>query len=160
MAEVEGAAAAAVRASGLTRGRFEAKADTPSEESIAVAPGGAVAGPLQGLKVVEIAGIGPGPFAAMLLADLGAEVIRVDRPGGGGLSLGDRDVLNRGRRSVAVDLKQPGGAEGGRRLGAAGGRAGAGRAGWPRPPATTSPTSPSPARCTPSAGRAGRRRCR
>jgi alpha-methylacyl-CoA racemase len=68
-------------------------------------------GPLQGLKVVEIAGIGPGPFAAMLLADLGAEVIRVDRPGGGGLSLGDRDVLNRGRRSVAVDLKHPDGAE-------------------------------------------------
>jgi alpha-methylacyl-CoA racemase len=70
-----------------------------------------MAGPLQGLKVVEIAGIGPGPFAAMLLADLGAEVIRVDRPGGGGLSLGERDVLNRGRRSVAVDLKHPGGAE-------------------------------------------------
>ena len=68
-------------------------------------------GPLQGLKVVEIAGIGPGPFAAMLLADLGAEVVRVDRPGGGGLSLGDKDVLNRGRRSVAVDLKHPGGAE-------------------------------------------------
>jgi alpha-methylacyl-CoA racemase len=68
-------------------------------------------GPLQGLKVVEVAGIGPGPFAAMLLADLGADVIRVDRPGGGGLSLGDRDVLNRGRRSVAVDLKNPGGAE-------------------------------------------------
>ncbi|NUP45870.1 MAG: CoA transferase [Catenulispora sp.] len=70
-----------------------------------------MAGPLQGLKVVEIAGIGPGPFAAMLLADLGAEVLRVDRPGGGGLSLGERDVLNRGRRSVAVDLKHPGGAE-------------------------------------------------
>ncbi|MEY9893910.1 alpha-methylacyl-CoA racemase [Catenulispora sp. MAP12-49] len=70
-----------------------------------------MAGPLQGLKVVEIAGIGPGPFAAMLLADLGAEVVRVDRPGGGGLSLGDKDVLNRGRRSVAVDLKHPGGAE-------------------------------------------------
>jgi alpha-methylacyl-CoA racemase len=68
-------------------------------------------GPLQGLKIVEIAGIGPGPFAAMLLADLGAEVLRVDRPGGGGLSMGDRDVLNRGRRSVAVDLKHPGGAE-------------------------------------------------
>ena len=70
-----------------------------------------MAGPLQGLKVVEIAGIGPGPFAAMLLADLGAEVLRVDRPGGGALSLGERDVLNRGRRSVAVDLKHPGGAE-------------------------------------------------
>jgi alpha-methylacyl-CoA racemase len=68
-------------------------------------------GPLQGLKVVEIAGIGPGPFAAMLLADLGAEVIRVDRPGAVRLSLGEKDVLNRGRRSVAVDLKHPGGAE-------------------------------------------------
>src|SRR5881275_3183121 len=70
-----------------------------------------IAGPLRGVRVVEIAGIGPGPFAAMLLADLGAEVVRVDRPGGGGLSLGDKDVLNRGRRSVAVDLKHPGGAE-------------------------------------------------
>ena len=68
-------------------------------------------GPLRGLRVVEVAGIGPGPFAAMLLADLGADVIRVDRPGGGGLSLGDRDVLNRGRKSIAVDLKNPGGAE-------------------------------------------------
>jgi alpha-methylacyl-CoA racemase len=70
-----------------------------------------MSGPLQGLRVVEVAGIGPGPFAAMLLADLGAEVIRVDRPGGSGMSLGDRDVLNRGRKSVAVDLKRPGGAE-------------------------------------------------
>ncbi len=41
-------------------------------------------GPLQGLKVVELAGIGPGPHAAMVLADLGADVVRVDRPGGGG----------------------------------------------------------------------------
>ena len=70
-----------------------------------------MAGPLQGLKVVEVAGIGPGPFAAMLLADLGADVVRVDRPGGSSLSLGERDVLNRGRRSVAVDLKSPGGAD-------------------------------------------------
>ncbi|MGH3384955.1 MAG: CaiB/BaiF CoA transferase family protein [Nocardioidaceae bacterium] len=69
-------------------------------------------GPLHGIKVVELAGIGPGPFAAMLLADLGAEVLRVDRPGGG-LMFGrpEHDLLNRGRRSVAVDLKQPQGVE-------------------------------------------------
>src|SRR5437879_5610852 len=65
-------------------------------------------GPLQGLRVIEMAGIGPGPFTAMMLADMGADVVRVDRPGSGA---GDptRDVLNRGRRSVAVDLKHPDG---------------------------------------------------
>ena len=66
-------------------------------------------GPLQGVRVLEIAGIGPGPFAAMMLSDMGAEVLRIDRtaavrqerhgvPG---------DLLNRGRQSVAVDLKHP-----------------------------------------------------
>jgi alpha-methylacyl-CoA racemase len=69
-----------------------------------------VTGPLHGTRVVELAGIGPGPYACMLLADLGAEVLRVDRPGGGGLSLSSYDVLDRGRRSVAVDLKSPAGA--------------------------------------------------
>ncbi len=64
-------------------------------------------GPLRGVKVVEIAGIGPGPHACMLLADLGADVIRVDRPGGGLFSSGEKDVLNRGRPSVALDLKHP-----------------------------------------------------
>jgi alpha-methylacyl-CoA racemase len=64
-------------------------------------------GPLRGVKVVEIAGIGPGPHACMLLADLGADVIRVDRPGGGIFSSGEKDVLNRGRPSVALDLKHP-----------------------------------------------------
>lgn len=64
-------------------------------------------GPLKGVKVVEIAGIGPGPHACMILADLGADVIRVDRPGGNALSAGEKDVLNRGRPSVALDLKQP-----------------------------------------------------
>src|SRR5258705_13641259 len=44
-------------------------------------------GPLSGLKVLEIAGIGPGPFCGMLLADLGADVVRVERPGGGGMTL-------------------------------------------------------------------------
>jgi alpha-methylacyl-CoA racemase len=70
-------------------------------------------GPLSGVKVLEIAGIGPGPFCGMLLADLGADVVRVDRPGGGGLQLVPwaDDLLNRGKRSVAVDLAVSGGAE-------------------------------------------------
>jgi len=69
-------------------------------------------GPLHGLKVVELAGIGPGPHAAMILADLGADVVRVDRPGG--LRLGDEslpDPTLRGRRRVAADLKDPVGRE-------------------------------------------------
>ncbi|WLW50727.1 CaiB/BaiF CoA transferase family protein [Streptomyces sp. YU58] len=65
-------------------------------------------GPLSGVRVVELAGIGPGPFAAMLLADLGADVVRVDRPGGPGLAIDPRfDVTNRNKRSVVVDLKAP-----------------------------------------------------
>ncbi len=65
-------------------------------------------GPLRGVRIVELAGIGPGPHAAMLLADLGADVIRVERPGGA-LSAGARqtDLLTRGRPSVAMDLKEP-----------------------------------------------------
>ena len=67
-------------------------------------------GPLQGVRVIEVAGIGPGPFCAMVLADLGADVVRIDRPPAGGDPAAARyDVLNRGRRSVAVDLKDPGG---------------------------------------------------
>ncbi|MET9885732.1 CaiB/BaiF CoA-transferase family protein [Streptomyces sp. NPDC006430] len=71
------------------------------------APGdGPRKGPLAGVRVVELAGIGPGPFAAMLLADLGADVVRVDRPGGGGLAVNPAyDVTNRNKRSVLVDLK-------------------------------------------------------
>ena len=65
-------------------------------------------GPLQGFRVIELAGIGPGPFCGMMLSDMGAEVIRVDRVGGRG---GRRDVLTRNRRSIAVDLKQPAGVE-------------------------------------------------
>ncbi|QHC32337.1 CaiB/BaiF CoA transferase family protein [Streptomyces sp. HF10] len=68
-------------------------------------------GPLGGVRVVELAGIGPGPFAAMLLADLGADVVRVDRPGGPGLGIDPaHDVTNRNKRSVVVDLKSPDGA--------------------------------------------------
>ena len=65
-------------------------------------------GPLKGIKVVEIAGIGPGPHAATILADLGADVIRVEKPGGAA-SAGPRqaDLLTRGRPSVAMDLKNP-----------------------------------------------------
>ena len=67
-------------------------------------------GPLAGLRVVELGGIGPGPHAAMVLADLGADVVRVERPSGG-LELGapDRDLVLRNRRSVAVDVKTPAG---------------------------------------------------
>lgn len=64
-------------------------------------------GPLRGVKVVEIAGIGPGPHACMILADLGADVIRIERPGGQLLAGGRTDLLNRGRPSVALDLKDP-----------------------------------------------------
>ncbi len=66
-------------------------------------------GPLSGVKVVELAGIGPGPHACMLLADLGADVVRVDRPGGAVLSTGDVDVMNRGRPRLEADLKSPDG---------------------------------------------------
>ncbi|MGW7428455.1 CaiB/BaiF CoA transferase family protein [Streptomyces sp. NPDC054861] len=67
-------------------------------------------GPLSGVRVVELAGIGPGPFAAMLLADLGADVVRVDRPGGPGLGIDPAyDLTNRNKRSVLVDLKAPDG---------------------------------------------------
>jgi alpha-methylacyl-CoA racemase len=65
-------------------------------------------GPLRGVRVVELASIGPGPHAAMTLADLGADVIRVERPGGTLSAVArDKDVLTRGRPSVAMDLKDP-----------------------------------------------------
>ena len=67
-------------------------------------------GPLSGIKVIELAGIGPGPFCGMMLSDMGAELLRVDRAQSvrpGSSSDGPRaDVLGRGRRSVGVDLKQ------------------------------------------------------
>jgi alpha-methylacyl-CoA racemase len=70
-----------------------------------------VAGPLAGVRVLELAGIGPGPFAAMMLADAGADVVRVERAA----DVGDHpagphpDVVLRGRRSIGVDLKHPAG---------------------------------------------------
>jgi len=65
--------------------------------------------PLEGVRVIELAGIGPAPFCAMMLADHGAEVIRIDRPGGSDPLDQDqgRDVLLRSRRSITLDLKQP-----------------------------------------------------
>ncbi|WP_119731075.1 CaiB/BaiF CoA transferase family protein [Thermomonospora amylolytica] len=69
---------------------------------------GSKRGPLSGVRVIELAGIGPGPFAAMLLADLGAEVIRVDRPSAVVPDVPEAvatDFTNRGKRSIAVDLK-------------------------------------------------------
>lgn len=67
-------------------------------------------GPLTGYRVIEFAGIGPGPMCAMLLSDMGAEVLRIDRTSAAGLGISMRtkfDLLNRGRRSVAFDLKKP-----------------------------------------------------
>ena len=74
----------------------------------------AASGPLVGYKVIELAGIGPNPMCAMMLADMGAEVIRVDRVTDGGLGIKMEPkyaVLDRGRRSIAVDLKQRAGVE-------------------------------------------------
>lgn len=74
----------------------------------------AASGPLVGYKVIELAGIGPNPFCAMLLADMGAEVIRVDRVVDGGLGIPidpKYALLDRSRRSIAVDLKSPEGIE-------------------------------------------------
>jgi alpha-methylacyl-CoA racemase len=71
-------------------------------------------GPLQGITVIELAGIGPGPFCAMMLADMGANVIRIDRAGsvqGGDPADPPKDTLTRNRRSVGIDLKNPDGVE-------------------------------------------------
>lgn len=79
-------------------------------------------GPLAGMKVVEFAGIGPGPMCGMLLADLGAEVLRVDRLVASGLGIKRApqfDLLNRGKRTVSVDLKSPEGIALARRIAAA-----------------------------------------
>jgi alpha-methylacyl-CoA racemase len=71
-------------------------------------------GPLQGITIIEIAGIGPGPFAAMSLADMGADVVRVERPGGGLFAARQDtrlDLLNRGKRCIGIDLKTPEGVD-------------------------------------------------
>jgi len=73
-----------------------------------------MSGPLAGIKIVEIVGLGPVPFGSMLLADMGAEVIRIDRPGGSEVLKMVKpkfDTMSRGRRSVALDLKKPGAAQ-------------------------------------------------
>ena len=79
-----------------------------------MANSGASRGPLAGYKIIEIAGIGPGPFAAMMLSDMGAEVVRVERvqavrdvP----VSSAHWDVMLRGRKNIAIDLKHPDGVE-------------------------------------------------
>jgi acetyl-CoA hydrolase len=66
-------------------------------------------GPLTGLRVLEVSGIGPGPFCGMLLADLGADVVVVQRvhPDPGSVDLGECAIVNRGKRSIAIDLKTP-----------------------------------------------------
>ena len=71
-------------------------------------------GPLNGIKVIELAGIGPGPFCATLLADMGADVLRIDRTSSSGLGISAErkfNLLNRNRRSIAVDMKNPDGVE-------------------------------------------------
>lgn len=72
-----------------------------------------MAGPLHGIRIVEFAGIGPGPFAAMMLADHGADVIRIERPGGKHLSSA---ALTRSRRTITIDMKQAEGVALARRL--------------------------------------------
>ena len=74
-------------------------------------PEDAATGPLAGVRVVELAGIGPGPFCVMLLADMGASVVRVDRVGAASADYTVNPVIERGRRSVAVDLKAPDGVQ-------------------------------------------------
>jgi crotonobetainyl-CoA:carnitine CoA-transferase CaiB-like acyl-CoA transferase len=71
-------------------------------------------GVLSGVRVIEIAGLGPAPFCGMLLADMGADVVLVERGGAGGadpLSLGKNAIVNRGKRSIALDLKDPAAAD-------------------------------------------------
>ncbi|MDX1511809.1 MAG: CaiB/BaiF CoA-transferase family protein [Nitriliruptorales bacterium] len=70
-----------------------------------------MAGPLEGFTILELAGIGPGPFCGMMLADMGATVVRIDRPGGNPGAMVGHSVLNRTRQSVAVNLKDPAGVE-------------------------------------------------
>ena len=69
-------------------------------------------GPLEGVRIVEMGGIGPGPFTAMMLADMGADIVRIERPGGFTAVADSKfNVMQRGRRSVVLDIKKPEGAE-------------------------------------------------
>ena len=68
-------------------------------------------GPLKGLKVIELAGIGPAPFCAMMLADLGAEVVRIERAAAGAETPDPIDPLLRNRRSIAINFKNAAAAE-------------------------------------------------
>src|SRR5258706_13538316 len=67
-------------------------------------------GVLSGVRIVEVAGIGPGPFCGMLLADLGADVILIERPGASGVTdIGAAAIFHRGKRSIVLDLKSASG---------------------------------------------------
>ncbi len=68
-------------------------------------------GPLKGVKIIEVGGIGPGPFCAMMLSDMGADIIRVERKGEPARYKPEYNTLHRGRRSIGVDLKKPEGVE-------------------------------------------------
>lgn len=70
-----------------------------------------VQGPLAGIRIVELAGLGPAPYAASMLAEYGADVLRIDRPGGSGLGIGDGDSLNRSRQNLVLDMKHERAAE-------------------------------------------------
>jgi len=74
---------------------------------------GPLNGPLKGLRVIELAGIGPGPHASMILGDLGADVVRIDRPSKhpGGADSSVKDAMSRNRRVVTADLKSDAGRE-------------------------------------------------
>lgn len=88
--------------------------DSSSDPAATPPPGAGMSapgGPLHGLQVVEIAGLGPTPFAALLLAELGADVVRIDRPPTGAASVVGTSSLDRSRPSVAIDLKVPAGLE-------------------------------------------------
>lgn len=70
-----------------------------------------VQGPLAGIRILELSGLGPAPYAASMLAELGAEVLRIDRPDGSGLGIGEGDSLNRSRQNLVLDIKHPRAAE-------------------------------------------------
>ena len=82
-----------------------AMTDPNSTASHAVSDGAVKRGPLAGIKIIEFASIGPGPFCGMLLSDLGASVLRIERPN---QPTAPTDILKRGRRTLALNLKAPG----------------------------------------------------